>query len=132
MFDYAKAPIRISFLQLANPENYPLLIHCVAGKDRTGLIVALLLRLCDVPYDDVIDDYVLSGQRLLMAVQDEDQKRHEALLNPHTMKSPREAMAQSLMRLEKRHGSVRNYLQDYIGIDPETLDRVRELVMVQD
>lgn len=33
----------------ARPENYPILVHCIHGKDRTGLIVMLLLLLCDVP-----------------------------------------------------------------------------------
>jgi rhodanese-related sulfurtransferase len=38
----------------------PVLVHCAAGKDRTGVGVALVLRLLDVPHDDVIADYLLT------------------------------------------------------------------------
>lgn len=32
----------------ASEENFPILVHCIHGKDRTGLVIALLLMLCDV------------------------------------------------------------------------------------
>lgn len=34
-----------------NRSNYPILIHCIHGKDRTGIIVMLLLMLCNIPID---------------------------------------------------------------------------------
>jgi rhodanese-related sulfurtransferase len=40
----------------------PVLVHCAAGKDRTGIGVALVLRLMGVPHDEVIADYVLSDE----------------------------------------------------------------------
>src|SRR5205823_935040 len=45
-------------------------IHCVGGKDRTGLLAAFLLHLADVPDEEIAADYALSEQRLL--------PRHEA------------------------------------------------------
>ena len=33
----------------AKKENYPIMVHCIHGKDRTGLIIMLLLLICDVP-----------------------------------------------------------------------------------
>lgn len=38
----------------------PVLVHCAAGKDRTGVSVALVLRLLGVTHDDVMADYVLT------------------------------------------------------------------------
>lgn len=38
----------IAFRTLANPHSYPVLVHCVHGKDRTGLVVMLLLMLAGV------------------------------------------------------------------------------------
>ena len=40
----------------------PVLVHCAAGKDRTGVSVALVLRLLDVPHQHVVDDYLLTEQ----------------------------------------------------------------------
>ncbi|HEY0246641.1 MAG TPA: tyrosine-protein phosphatase [Gryllotalpicola sp.] len=39
----------------------PMLIHCLAGKDRTGVAVALLLRLLGVPVADIVDEYLLTN-----------------------------------------------------------------------
>ena len=42
--------------------SLPVLVHCVAGKDRTGVVVALLQSLCGVPYDEIVRDYLRSLQ----------------------------------------------------------------------
>ena len=39
-------------------------VHCHGGKDRTGIVVALLLRLAGVPIDEIAADYAISGERL--------------------------------------------------------------------
>lgn len=48
-------------------KQVPVLIHCIHGKDRTGLLVALTLLLCDVKEDEVCKDYALSGPLLRAA-----------------------------------------------------------------
>jgi protein-tyrosine phosphatase len=45
---------------LTDPAAYPAVIHCSLGKDRTGVLVALLLRALGVPARDIIDEYALS------------------------------------------------------------------------
>ena len=62
-------------------------VHCLAGKDRTGLLAALLLRLVRVPRDDVAADYALSEANLATILQpwvakaaDELEAVHERLL----------------------------------------------------
>jgi protein tyrosine/serine phosphatase len=46
---------------LTDPSCYPAVVHCSVGKDRTGILVALLLSAVGVPDDDVVADYALSG-----------------------------------------------------------------------
>jgi protein-tyrosine phosphatase len=50
------------FSRLADPGQLPAVIHCLGGKDRTGLTVALLLTALGVPREVVLDDYQLSGE----------------------------------------------------------------------
>lgn len=45
----SKSSVAKALRIFAKPENYPVLVHCIHGKDRTGLIIMLLLLLCDVP-----------------------------------------------------------------------------------
>jgi protein-tyrosine phosphatase len=42
----------------------PALVHCAAGKDRTGIVIAVLLAAVGVPHDLVVDDYLATGERL--------------------------------------------------------------------
>jgi len=45
-----------------NPDNYPLLFNCTAGKDRTGFVAAILLGLLGVSEDEIIEDFLLSNE----------------------------------------------------------------------
>ena len=48
------------FKLLAKPANYPILFHCSAGKDRTGILTALLLESLGTPREIIMDDYIHS------------------------------------------------------------------------
>jgi hypothetical protein len=48
------------FVVLAEGKNYPVLFHCSAGKDRTGILAALLLDLLGTPREVIYDDYLHS------------------------------------------------------------------------
>jgi protein tyrosine/serine phosphatase len=58
--DLGTAGIGAALKLIANPEAAPLVVHCVAGKDRTGVVCALTLALLGVSDDDVAEDYALS------------------------------------------------------------------------
>ena len=45
----SKASMAKALRVFAKRENYPVMVHCIHGKDRTGLIIMLLLLICDVP-----------------------------------------------------------------------------------
>ena len=49
---------------LADPDSGTTLVHCAAGKDRTGVVVALALSLVGVPRDAIVADYVRSAERI--------------------------------------------------------------------
>jgi protein-tyrosine phosphatase len=103
------------------------LVHCAGGKDRTGLVSALLLRLAGVSIGDVAADYGLSAENLEAMLQEwvegaGDESERE--LRRRMGASPADAMTQVLEQLEREHGSVRDYLLDG-GASRGDLDRVR-------
>lgn len=102
----------------------PVVIHCMGGKDRTGLVAALLLRLAGVSLDVIGEDYSLSGP-ILMATRGEwlesaptelDRQRREKL-----SETPADAMRRVVATIESRYGSVDAYLAA-AGVTPAQLD----------
>jgi len=102
----------------------PVCVHCMGGRDRTGLVTALVLRMAGVSVDDVAGDYWLSEEALR-----EDHERwvaeapdeRQAQLRAIFLVAPREAMAGVLTELERRYGSVRSYLRA-AGVPDDELD----------
>jgi protein-tyrosine phosphatase len=102
-------------------------LHCHAGKDRTGLVAAILLRLAGVPVDAIAEDYALSGIRLeprhqqwLASAEDEAERARIERISA----TPRDAMAAVLDAVDRRYGGVDRYLLDG-GLAPEVLDAAR-------
>ncbi|HYL72127.1 MAG TPA: tyrosine-protein phosphatase [Candidatus Dormibacteraeota bacterium] len=100
----------------------PLLFHCVAGKDRTGLIAALLLALADAAPQAIAADYSLSSECLregyLRRYHDSDPQRIlEALRCP-------EQGAYNMLSFLVEAGGVRAYLAQ-IGLRPDEIERLR-------
>jgi len=54
---------------LASPENLPAVFHCTAGKDRTGMVAALVLSLVGVPDDVIVHDYTLTDDRMVLVME---------------------------------------------------------------
>lgn len=52
---------------LARPDAWPVLVHCTAGKDRTGVVIALLLGLAGASEETIIADYALTAHALTTA-----------------------------------------------------------------
>ncbi|MCK9930175.1 tyrosine-protein phosphatase [Frankia sp. Mgl5] len=63
MLDIATSRL-VEILDLAAEAPGPLLVHCAAGKDRTGVVVALLLRLAGVVPEQVVADYLVTGENM--------------------------------------------------------------------
>lgn len=99
--------------QLAKPDTLPALVHCLVGKDRTGLTVALLLELLGVPRDTILADYVASNAGLGAIV-------HTAV--------QADVLEWTLDGLDERYGSTRGYLEAH-GLADETVEALREALL---
>jgi protein-tyrosine phosphatase len=122
----------------ADPANLPLVIHCTAGKDRTGLAAALLLAALGVPDETIIADYTLSNRDfdvLVGRMRPEMERLYalgfgEAQLRPFLLAEAR-TMAGALVHLQRRYGSVEEYLQRS-GLTAETLEQLRQTMLMTD
>ena len=105
----------------------PVLVHCLGGKDRTGLVVALVLRLAAVRPDAIAGDYALSGDCLAAtnaAWIAEAGSEEERELRRRICATPAESMHDVVRELDRRHGSAASYLRA-AGVPDEELVRVR-------
>ncbi len=110
---------------LLEPGGLPAVIGCAAGKDRTGVAVALLLSAVGVPADVVVDDYTLSGAAFAAGV--EDGHLDDWRLRPLWVECPPEYMQAMLAHLEHRHGGASSLLLRH-GIAPDELAHLVELL----
>jgi protein-tyrosine phosphatase len=95
----------------------PAVIGCAAGKDRTGVAIALLLDLCGVPRDVIVEDYALSAAFFASPVahMELDDWRHGSLV----VDSPPAFMDRALEHLDTAHGGARSLLRRQGITDPE-------------
>lgn len=116
------------FARMAQDEAFPMLVHCSAGKDRTGFVVAMLLSALGVDRELILDDYlhtarVIDSESLLEATADSltallgYTPSRDALIEIATVR--REFLQASFRVIESDYGSVDNYLTSACGLTGE-------------
>ena len=122
------------FRALADTEG-PMLIHCAAGKDRTGLLAALTHHLLGVGHDDLVEDYLLTnaavdleGRAPEMAAQLERvagrRPSDDAVVAFMGVESA--FLEAAIQSMEARSGSLDGYLRAELGVDGAMRDRIGE------
>lgn len=112
-FDFVelgRGSIAAVFEELAEPSAYAAVLHCVAGRDRTGVLCALLHDLLGVAEDDIVADYLLTEQVNF------EFPMHAAV------------MSGLLERVRASYGSAEGYLLG-CGVTADRLDAVRQLLL---
>jgi protein-tyrosine phosphatase len=118
---------------LASPTRLPAVFHCSAGKDRTGVLAALVLSVVGVPDEQIAQDYQLSASAMdklvaWLVAAHPDRVDHMAQQPTTFLQCPPEAMFTFLERLRERFGSAEGYLTAS-GLDPEVPDRLRGVLL---
>jgi protein-tyrosine phosphatase len=119
--------------RLAEDGSLPAVVHCLGGKDRTGMAIALLLTALEVDRGTVLDDYELTSRchasRVPEVVEAFTRLGIGAPAAQALMSTPRWAMAQALRELDQAHGGIRRYLLGPGGMSPQTLSTLREALV---
>jgi len=108
----------------------PAVFHCTAGKDRTGVVSALLLLLLGVPRDVVVGDYSLTALYTGNRIPAADQWFAERGIDPeraaHVLASRREAMEETLAHLDEAHGGEERFLRVEAGMSEAEIRALQE------
>lgn len=115
----------------AEPNRHPIGFYCTAGKDRTGIIAAIVLQLCGVDTESIVEDYTLSAN--VYAEMNDHQAMVGALsqrsLDPKTfLGAPPNVMRDTLAAIKNEYGSVEKYC-DWIGFGPEKQKQLRRALI---
>jgi protein-tyrosine phosphatase len=125
------------FRALAESEG-PVLVHCSAGKDRTGILCALTHHLAGVHADDILGDYLLTNdperlERRLPLIREVvreatgRQASDAALMT--AMRVEAEYLAEAVAAMCERHGSLDGYLGRALGLDAGLRARLHERLL---
>lgn len=124
--------IKAAMSAIADAPSSPILVHCHAGKDRTGVVVALALLLAGVGVDAIADDYARSGVQLAdMLARDwvsAVERGMDAVRAERLFTVRREAMVETVGRIASDHGGAAHYLAG-LGLEEHRIDRLRGLLV---
>ena len=121
--------------------DVPVLVHCAAGKDRTGIAIALLLAVLDVPQETIIEDYLLTNAcdilQFSLTHQAQPGERagdHPLLTMPEDIRcvlfaADVDYLNAALDQIAVDHGDIFNFLRTEIGIDDAMRSKVQAALL---
>jgi protein-tyrosine phosphatase len=130
MVTYKNAFQNVFKILLTEPHT-PMLFHCMAGKDRTGTVAALILSVLGVPRPLIEEDYLYTNNTL------EQMKANFADIGfndlPHIDKEVLDAMFEAraeyihafFNELENKYGSIDSYFKDVIGLTDDEINLLK-------
>ena len=108
-----------SFFQILQQEETPLLFHCTAGKDRTGVAAALVLSALGVERSVIYDDYLLTNSTL-QGKYDYLKEQYGSIISFFS-RVKTEFLESAFKGIEVQYGGVENYLTQVLDVDIEHL-----------
>jgi len=126
--DYAETSakaLKEIFEIVSDPARLPVLIHCEQGKDRTGVVIAMILSACGVDRDVILDDYSKSREGLDIQYEDVKDEMNDLGLKDEFARTEPEALQQMFTYLEKTHGSLDEFLINECQLTPHLAEKLR-------
>jgi len=128
---FSTAEIKAVCLLFADEAEYPIMIHCTQGKDRTGLAIVLMLLLLEVPVPAIAADYVASERELEVEMKERTVDMKKVGLGRDFAGCPRGFVEAVVNELDCKYGGVKSYLKDKVGISEEIQERIRSIMLAR-
>lgn len=125
--DESGAEIAETLRTLLAPSSTPLLVHCTQGKDRTGLIIALILMILSVPASAIDHDYMLSTEGLSSEREMRMKEIRDIGLTAEWGDSSPDFVSRVVEHIDAKYGGVEGYL-DSVGFDASERQRIVEVL----
>jgi protein-tyrosine phosphatase len=122
--------------------DVPVLVHCAAGKDRTGIAIALLLAVLDVPHETIIEDYLLTNTcNILEFTLRQHQPQRGIAAGDHPLLTMPDDIRRVLFaahgdylhaafdQMARDHGDVFEYLRREVGVDDIMRSKVQAALL---
>lgn len=117
---------------LADRNNLPILIHCKAGKDRTGLIAAIIQLLAGVPLNIVFDEYLSTNDFIKDKMEAAEKiirrmsffRASSDKIKP-LLEVRREYLEDVITEIFTRYGSIEKYLSAACGVDKQSIEQIK-------
>lgn len=118
--------------EMTHADSYPLVFNCFLGKDRTGVVAALVLSCVGVRRSSVVEDYALTAPRVALLVEKllrdpllRDEVAHD---NPLLLGAREATMSNFLLEVDERFGGPNAWARG-AGISEESIERLRDLLL---
>lgn len=130
MLQYSASRFGTMFTAMAESSGLPAVFHCHAGKDRTGMVAALLLSALGVDRRDVLDDYELTSHyrtpdRLVESYDGLVGRGASAEAAAGVLGAPRWAMEEAMSALDTEYGGIEAFLKGPAGMTDAQLVALR-------
>ena len=133
------ANFRPIFEHLLQPSPEPFLVHCTAGKDRTGMLIMLFQSLAGVPRDFIAEEYALSDRGMRMTAPE----IVKVLTGNPNMRMPddwatglvlakKEYMEGLVDVLNREYGGIQKYLWDYMKLSTQEQEHIRKNLVAEE
>lgn len=109
---------------LADPDSLPVLVHCTQGKDRTGLIIMLVLLLLDAPTDTITADYVASENQLEAEKKERMAELASMGLDESFAVCPANFVTELKCYIGDKYGGIEHYLKE-CKVDASSMQAIR-------
>lgn len=134
--DFSINKVKESLREVVLNHEYPVVVHCATGKDRAGVLTALLLTLLDIPYETIMEDYLKQYPFYIGTA-----RRYGAIVFACSFSKElakkvydyyiveEEFLNLTMNTLKKRFGSLDNFFHDFVGFTDEDIQNFRNIAL---
>lgn len=135
--EYSVSQLKKVINEIVNSEDFSILFHCTAGKDRTGIVSMLVLNILDVNMDEIMKDYLYINKRNLLRtnicyclIKIKTRNAELASRIKQVMIADENYLVAAIYAIEKKYGSVESFIRDELGITDETKEKFKSKILI--